>query len=402
MPPVSVELFAYPWDIVDEGCERFLDRCLELSINRVHATVSYHSGKFLLPRNTRARVYFPEPGALYFAPPATTWTGGLRQPASSLVATKWLETLATHADGRRVSLSSWAVFFHNSTLGASHPELTVQNVFGDRYPFALCPSQPRVREHGGALCRSLASLGFFSGIDLETIGYLGYFHGHHHEVTAIPLGTAETFLLSLCFCSACRAQGEKVNIDMESLAVEVRRILAARMQCDDLMGGPSDNSEQLTSLLVLCSPLQRLVRMRMDTITSLVEYLSAESGGARLAALTSSFVGSPSNIWMEGISPPDLKRTVDCFHLLAYAREAADANADLIFFLNMIEDPGQLNLTINLGLPATRTFDDAAAKVEFARRQGVRRFSFFNYGLLGETRLRWIRDLARIAREPGP
>jgi hypothetical protein len=65
----------------------------------------------------------------------------------------------------------------------------------------------------------------------------------------------------------------------------------------------------------------------------------------------------------------------------------------------MMRDPDLLNLTLNLGLPVTTTLAQAAAKVEFARRQGVRRFSFFNYGFLGEGRLRWIQDLARLVRE---
>ena len=40
MGPISIELFAYPWDILDEGEETFLDRCLDLGVNRVHAAVS--------------------------------------------------------------------------------------------------------------------------------------------------------------------------------------------------------------------------------------------------------------------------------------------------------------------------------------------------------------------------
>jgi hypothetical protein len=101
---------------------------------------------------------------------------------------------------------------------------------------------------------------------------------------------------------------------------------------------------------------------------------------------------------MEGVSPTSVKHIVECFHLLAYSPEAADVNADLVFFLAMVGDPDLLNLTLNLGLPVTTTFAQAAAKVEFARRQGVRRFSFFNYGFLGEGRLRWIQDLAKLVR----
>jgi len=399
MKPVSVELFAYPWDILDEGEAPFLDHCIKLGVNRVHVAASYHSGKFLLPRNTRTRVYFPEPGALYFRAPGASWDGGLEQPVSDLAATGWLENLAAGASERGIELSAWTVFFHNSALGARYPELTVQNAFGDRYPFALCPTQPAVQGHGAALCRSLAALGFFTRVDLETIGYLGYLHGYHHEVTAIPLGTMEKFLLSLCFCPACRAGGKAAGIEMEPLAAEVRRILMCRMRSDDATGSHMDNAEALVTLLVMQPSLQRLVQFRMDTVTALVQRLSLESAPMRLAGFTSSFVGSPSNIWMEGISPAGLKHMVECFHLLAYAPDAADVNADLIFFLAMVGDPDLLNLTLNLGLPITTTFAQAAAKVEFARRQGVRRFSFFNYGFLGEGRLRWIQDLAKLVRE---
>jgi len=391
----SVELFAYPWDVLDEGEARFLDRCRDLGIDRVHVAVSYHSGKFLLARNRRARVYFPEPGARYFLASPVAWQGGLEQPVSELAASGWLERLTTCASDRGIELCAWAVFFHNSALGARYPHLVIENAFGDRYPFALCPSRPGVQDHAAALCRSLAGLGSFTAIDLETIGYLGYFHGHHHEVTAVPLGPAMKLLMSLCFCPACRAEGQSAGIDMEHAAGEVRRIVARRMESDD---AASDAPEQLASLLVLCPWLQELIRVRMKTVTALVQRLAAESRPAWLAAFTSGFVGAPSNIWMEGLSLPDLKPLVECFHLLAYGSDPAAENTDLIFVLAMLGDPGLLNLTLNLGEPVTSTFSQAAAKVEFGLRQGVRRFSFFNYSFLGEARLRWIRDLACLAR----
>lgn len=212
----------------------------------------------------------------------------------------------------------------------------------------------------------------------------------------------EKFLLSLCFCPACRAAGDAAGIDMEPLAAAVRRILMHRMRSDDASGSQLDSAENLTTLLVMQPSLQRLIRLRMVTITALVKRLSLESAIMRLAGCTSSFVGSPSNIWMEGISVTELKQMVECFHLLAYASEAGDVNTDLVFFLAMIEDPDLLNLTLNLGLPVTTAFAQAAAKVEFARRQGVRRFSFFNYGFLGDGRLRWIQDLARLVRQASP
>jgi hypothetical protein len=307
----SVELFAYPWDVVDEGEARFLDRCRELGINRVHVAVSYHSGKFLLARNSRARVYFLQPGARYFPASPALWQGGLDQPVSELADSGWFEKLTACASERGIELSAWTVFFHNSALGARYPHLTIENAFGDRYPFALCPSRPEVQDHAAALCRSLAALGSFSGIDLETIGYLGYFHGHHHEVTAVPLGPAIKFIMSLCFCPGCRATGQSAGIDMERAAAEVRRIVARRMEADD---AASDTPEQLASLLVLCPWLRELIRVRMKTVAALVQRLAAESRPASLAAFTSGFVGAPSNIWMEGLSLTDLKTLVERFH----------------------------------------------------------------------------------------
>ena len=173
------------------------------------------------------------------------------------------------------------------------------------------------------------------------------------------------------------------------------------MQSDDTDPDAADGTERLVTMVVMYPPLERLVRFRMDTISALVRRLAAESGSTKVAAFTSSFVGAPSNIWMEGISPIDLQRTVDCFHLLAYGRDASASNSDLVFFLEMIRDPTRLNLTLNLGFPATATLAQAASQIDFALRKGVRRFSFFNYGFLGESRLQWIRDLACLARKAG-
>ena len=71
-----------------------------------------------------------------------------------------------------------------------------------------------------------------------------------------------------------------------------------------------------------------------------------------------------------------------------------------MFCRAQVEDPAWLNLTLNLGLPVTPGLGDAMAKIDFAWRQGVRRFSFFNYGFLGAGRLAWVREIsAALARK---
>ena len=191
--PVSVELFAYPWDILDRGPEAFVEECIELGVNRVHATTLYHSGKFLLPRNRTAKVYFPEPGRLFVPIAEDSFANEIRPQSSAIASSGWLKRLSQAATGSGLKLAAWTVFHHSSVLAGQHPQYAIRNLFGDIYPFALCPSQPTVQAYSMSLASAIESLGVFDTLDLETIGYLGYDHGYHHEVTAVPAGVLERF-----------------------------------------------------------------------------------------------------------------------------------------------------------------------------------------------------------------
>src|SRR5712691_8403737 len=106
----SVELFAYPWDILDCGIPRFVDECRELGVDKLHVTTLYHSGKFLLHRNQTSRVYFPEPGCLHIPLPENSFGGAIRPPAGRLASSSWLEDLCRAARSAGLSLAAWTVF----------------------------------------------------------------------------------------------------------------------------------------------------------------------------------------------------------------------------------------------------------------------------------------------------
>lgn len=398
MRRVSIELFAYPWDIIDRGVRSFAAECTALGVNRLHVTTLYHSGKFLLPRRRERRVYFPESGHVLVPVRDDAFPGPIRPRVSAIAATGWLQELAEVSREAGIDLAAWTVFHHGSVLAASHPEATIRNVFGDPYPFALCPSHDVVADYSVSLASAVHATGAFRTLDLETIGYLGYVHGHHHEVTAVPTGPLESFLLSLCFCSACKERGEREGIRMEALRREIERVLLAKLRADDAGSAPPRNAEQVATLVALNPELQQLIRLRSARVTELVRRIRSVAGDSELSVFTSSFVGSPANIWMEGVSLPDLREFADAFHLLAYTPDTDDVNGDLVFCLAQVEDAARLNLTLNLGLPITPTLAHAMAKVDFAWRQGVRRFSFFNYGFLGEGRLGWVREIAETLR----
>ena len=71
MPPSQQfyrAIYAYPWDLVHEEPSRFGEIVSAQGISAVTLALSYHAGKFISPRSTQRRVYFPEDGAVYFNP----------------------------------------------------------------------------------------------------------------------------------------------------------------------------------------------------------------------------------------------------------------------------------------------------------------------------------------------
>jgi len=234
----------------------------------------------------------------------------------------------------------------------------------------------------------------FGSVDLESIGYLGYVHGYHHEVNAIPLGLLEKFLLSLCFCDGCQASAARAGIRIHVLRKTLQGILGKRFSCDHATAKDPQNAEQISTLLALLPELQGLVALRCATISAIVARIREACPHLKLNGFTSSFVGSPSNIWMEGINLSSMKDLLDRIVLLAYGSDPDAVNTDLLMCLSLVEDPAKLVLALNLGLPSTPSLAGASAIVRFAREQKLGEFAFFNYGFLGEGRLRWVSALA--------
>ena len=84
-----------------------------------------------------------------------------------------------------MAANAWLVLLHNTRLGEAHPEATVENAFGDRYVYSLCPAAPAARRYAVALCADLSDHYPVRGISLETPGFLPYAHGFHHEFALV-------------------------------------------------------------------------------------------------------------------------------------------------------------------------------------------------------------------------
>ena len=74
----ETSIWAYPWDLADEGIGEALETMRERAgASGVNVATVYHAGKFLHVHNPKRRVVFPRSGTLYFQPD-DNWHGRLR------------------------------------------------------------------------------------------------------------------------------------------------------------------------------------------------------------------------------------------------------------------------------------------------------------------------------------
>ncbi|MFH9830460.1 hypothetical protein ACH4NC_04015 [Streptomyces sp. NPDC017201] len=223
---MKASAFLYPWDVV--GDPDAPARLAGLGVQQVTLAAAYHSTRALTPRHPARRIVTAEHAAVLYPPDATRWAGReLRPYAQSWVAGEdpYAEAAEALADAG-LQVQSWVVLAHNSRLGAEHPDTSVVNAYGDRYPWAPCIAQPAVHAYLVDLAAEAAVRPGTAGTELESCGWYGFAHLHAHDKTSgVALGDAAQYLMSLCFCADCRAGYASVGLDPEELRDAVRRAL---------------------------------------------------------------------------------------------------------------------------------------------------------------------------------
>lgn len=223
---VRAGAFVYPWDV--DGDPAAPGLLAELGIAQVTLAAAYHSTRALTPRHPAHRIVTAEHAAVLYPPDPDRWAG---RPLRPYPAGEWApgdafgraaEALA--ATGLEVH--SWVVLAHNSRLGAEHPETSVVNAYGDRYPWAPCIARPEVRALLVDLAAEAAVRPGAAGTELESCGWYGLAHLHAHDKTGgVALGEREQYLMSLCFCPSCRQGYGDGGADPDELAAAVRAAL---------------------------------------------------------------------------------------------------------------------------------------------------------------------------------
>jgi hypothetical protein len=200
---VNTVAHVYPWDVV--GDPDAASRIAGLGVDAVALAAAYHTVRAATPVHPDHRLIDARHAAFYLPVREETWQGKRLRPSQpSWVDESSFETARDALREAGLPVYAWTVLTHSSRLGDQHPDLTVVNAFGDRYPYALCPSNADVVEYCQTLVEEIIQVGQPDGMVLEACGPLGFVHGGHHEKTeGGDWGPVRQQLLSVCFCAGC-------------------------------------------------------------------------------------------------------------------------------------------------------------------------------------------------------
>jgi len=393
----------HPWDIAEEGLEQTLAQIAALGASRLSLTATWPGRAVMRPRAPAQRLHFPECGAVYFKPDESRWKGAkLRPKAADLVMVEDVfATLPVRAQREGLAVEARVVFLPYvpppapAGLAPAGPEakpfrpenLYVRNAFGDRLPGYLCPAREDVRRYFIDLVNDLARSGVGSVV-LELFGFPLFDFARMPGADVIADAPAAQFLMGVCFCDACVARGEAMNIEISPLAWRVRNFL------ERVLSGESGPVPPLTAspdgLGEIDELLPAYLRARNDMVGTLVRDLRSElRDDVRVTAFPCSRFPA-TQAWREGGEVARLSAGADVIRLQGGAPDAGRLGADLDIARRRAGGRAALSLRLSPDVPHGQTFEQFAEKVTATRSLDLESVVFGGLGELAHAHVKWL------------
>ena len=383
-------IYTYAWDLQEAGVPAAVDEFRRLGLDTVTVAGSYHAGKFLRPRGTSGKVYFPEDGTVYFHADASRY-GAIQPLANSLLAHGDVLKELTRSD---IATNVWLVLLHNTRLGMAHPESVVRNAFGDPYFYNLCPSAPDARAYAIALATDVTERYSVAGISLEGPGWTPYAHGFHHEFALMKSNAWLENLLGLCFCDHCLAGAERAGIDARRLRAQIAADIDAYLESG--VDYPADMAEAFWRAdLAADFELQSFLEFRCGVVTSLVGEIRDGVRADATVSVIPSVARPTAGAWYEGSDLPALAQTAGIIEACFYEPTAERVAADLFDVQRRLKGAGKLRGILRPSHPDLANKSEFLGAVQALLAGGVEEFAFYNWGFLRQDRLAWIGEALR-------
>lgn len=379
-------IYAYAWDLAEREPAETAAEIAGLGLNTVTLAASYHAGKFIRPRGRGGKVYFPEDGTVYFrADPARY---GRIKPVQNSI-TKERDFFAEHSASPKLKLNAWLVLLHNTRLGEAYPDATVENAFGDRYLYSLCPSNPDARAYAVGLARDVTERYPILGISAETPGFLPYAHGFHHEFALIRQNKWFDNSLGLCFCRHCLDGAKKAGVDAGRLRARVKADVESYLAQDfDL---PDDMAEAFWLADTRSDgDLSAFLTWRTTVVTSLVAEIRAVVRKDASVAIIPSVARPTGGAWYEGSDLKTLGEAAGTIEACFYEGSAERVAVDAWDVKRRLGGKARIRGILRPGHPDLRSKGEVIAAVKALKAAGIDDIAFYNYGHLRQNSLDWI------------
>ncbi|MEG0260130.1 MAG: hypothetical protein RR595_13420 [Lysinibacillus sp.] len=386
-------MFIYPWDIATTGIKQVIEDFKEVGCNTLVVNSSYHQGRFLHPQ--KQDFHYVNQSAISFKPNLTRYKRLKPFVHQDMVDQNILAQAREHCEQSGMDFVTWWVGLHNSSLGRQNPDLCIQNIWGNRYTYALCPSQPEVRHYVAALFEDTLDTVKPHRIITESIAFLPMKHGEHHELILLDLGKSSEWLLSLCFCDACSQNAENEGIDTVKVQQLVQQLVQERLDCD--LGSLEEDAYELSHLMLEYPELYNYQQARMNSVTQLVNDLStiARKYGVGFDYIPSSTPFPANQSFFEGVSLQQTAKVVDRFMALGYSTPESTQHT-----LRTVSSftPGRANsLALSLHAQINASKDSLLSHIQATSSWDVDAIYYYNYGLLNKRRWSWIKEANEFA-----
>lgn len=383
-------VWTYPWCLAALGWDRAFEALADHGVDGATVASHYHSVQTVRPRGAGSP-FARYPGGAYFQPdpdrfadtpilPPVNEVGGTADPLGTAVD-------AARAHG--VSVNAWTVCLHNTHLGTAYPEYRIQSAFGDPHDHAFCPTHPEVRSYFAGVVGSLADYDV-GRIDLESLGFPTALHGHgaefgHTKQQAIATPD-EAFLLSQCFCDACRAAASD-HVDMAAARELVQRL------CRQSFRGPSRRVPPLDGLVERHPDLADLFEFRAVTIERLLEALAAAANDVPLNYYAVEGLDhGPGTGWPAGVVLDRIEPYLDRVTAFCYVADPSVAASRIHAFETQVDVPIDAAVTVDPDtVPDRATWDALVGRIA---TEGSGDLTVYNHGLMTDEHLDWLAGIA--------
>ncbi len=221
-------VYCFPWDLLDEGVDRVLDRAQ----NEMGAT-----GLTLVVLGDEIEQFRPHPavtpriyrtaGGVYFRPQAGCYS------ASRLKPPRWeqhhdrdlVSEVSRHCADRRLDLRLSIAPFQAQRLVREYPQIACKNLFGIASRSAVCPSNPDVQAYMAAVCRDLSAYDDCSAIVLDDVQWPAATDLTPYLDATAMIGGDVSDLLSTCYCESCLQAAAAVDVDAQAARRAAQELL---------------------------------------------------------------------------------------------------------------------------------------------------------------------------------